>query len=91
LSRAALAVAVGAFGVAWVSVIVIACRDQILRRIDQIADRVAAVTVEFAELREEEGVFRGMRIAGQQSPDPGGGGQVVPFPRNTPPPGTPDD
>ena len=91
LSRAAFAAAVGAFGIAWVSVIVIACRDQILRRIDQIADRVANVTVEFAELREEEGVFRGMRIAAQQSPEPGGGGQVVPFPRNTPPPATPDD
>jgi hypothetical protein len=83
--RAVVALAAGTFAIAWVSVIVVACRDQILRRIEQISDRVAAASIEFAEQREEEGVFRGMRIAtedsdrsvggpgGPESGGPGGG------------------
>lgn len=90
--RAVVALAAGTFGIAWVSVIAVACRDQILRRIDQIADRVAAATVDFAEQREEDGVFRGMRIAARE-PDTTSepGGHVLPFPRSSPPAGTPDD
>ena len=71
--RSAMAVAVGIFAVAWVSVIAVACRDQILRRIDQAADRVAAATVEFAEQREQEGIFRGMGLANPPGPGPDAG------------------
>jgi hypothetical protein len=72
--RASLAVAVGVFAVAWVSVILVACRDQIVRRVDQAADRVLAATLEFAEQREEDGIFRGMHMASPANPDPGGPG-----------------
>jgi hypothetical protein len=93
--RASLAVAVGLFSVAWVSVILVACRDRILRRIDQAADRIAAATLEFAEQREQEGIFRGMQLGTQSEPDPasgsGGGAHVVPFPRHAPSPDTSDD
>jgi uncharacterized membrane protein YgcG len=105
-SRAALAMAVGVFAIAWVSVIVVACRDQILRRIDHAAERFEAATLEFAEQREQEGIFRGMHMATPTDPGsggsgPGGGGSggggsgggahVVPFPRPSPPQATSDD
>jgi hypothetical protein len=101
-TREALAVAVGIFATAWVSVIIVACRDQILRRIDHAAERFTAATLEFAEQREQEGIFRGMHLASPTDPDPGpggseagggsrGGAHVVPFPRPSPPPATSDD
>ena len=98
--RAALAVAVGTFAVAWVSVILVACRDQILRRIDQAAERVTAAALDFAEQREQEGIFRGIQMANQSDAGPGGpsdpgpsgpGAHVVPFPRHPPAPDPSDD
>ena len=77
-NRAALAVAVGVFAIAWVSVIAVACRDQILRRIDQAAERVAAAMVEFGEQREQEGIFQGMKLATKRSPDPDAAGGSSP-------------
>jgi len=86
--RASLAVAVGLFALAWVSVILVACRDQILRRIDQAAERVAAATLEFAEQREQEGIFRGMQMGKPPEPDPGGSGPGGPDPSGPGPSGS---
>jgi hypothetical protein len=84
-SHATLIVAASNFVIAWVAVIVAAVRDQIMRRIDHIADRVTAAAMDFAEQREEDGVFRGMKIASAEDdgPDPeaGPGGHVLPFQR----------
>jgi hypothetical protein len=83
-THATLTVAVGIFVIAWVAATAAAVRDQIVSRIDQIGDRVARSAIEFAEQREEEGVFRGMKIAATDEhpdPDPGPGGHVLPFQR----------
>ncbi len=81
--HATLIVAAASFVIAWVAVLAAAVRDHVMRRIDQIADRVATAAMEFAEQREEEGVFRGIKIATDQGPDPdpGSTGHIVPFHR----------
>lgn len=78
-THAGLNLAVAVFAVAWVAVIVAACRDQVLRRIDQMSDRLAAASIRFAEEREEDGYFRGARdhkgadVPRQAPPPPSGG------------------
>jgi hypothetical protein len=82
--HATLVVASGTFVITWIAVMATAIRDQVVRRIDHIADRVATAATEFAEQREEEGVFHGIKIAATNhppDPDPGSAAQVVPFPR----------
>jgi hypothetical protein len=80
---------------AWVAVVIVACRDQIIRHVDAATARVIAHTELYGDAREQEGIFRGMAWqAGEgsaptspQPPPPpplpprSGGGHVVPFTR----------
>ncbi len=69
--HATLVVVVGIAAVAWTSVVVVACRDRILRHLDQVSHRLTTAGREFIESAEQMGVFRGMRIEGEsRRPDP---------------------
>jgi hypothetical protein len=93
-SHNALLMSLALFTIAWVSVIVVACRDQALSQIVEIR-RIATTTLELVEQRDTDAFLRGMRTAASQvppQPDPpagyggggGTGGGVVPLHR--PPP-----
>ncbi len=60
-----LIVTTGVFTVAWLAVIVVYCRDQILRRIGELEERFAALTAEYGEQRETDGYLHGMRVPTQ--------------------------
>jgi len=80
----AFLVVLGIFTVAWVAVIASICRDQIIRHLNDVAQRVTTATLEFGEHRETEGYLLAMRNAeAERGPT---GGSVLPFPRPPEPP-----
>ncbi|HEY7223204.1 MAG TPA: hypothetical protein VH561_06305 [Micromonosporaceae bacterium] len=94
-AQANLIVAVGFAAAAWASVFFAVSRDMILRRIDELGERIDRNTLDLADelartasdiamQAEETGVFRGMEIeAGRDGPAPpqrSGGGRVLPRP-----------
>ncbi len=60
--HATLVVVVGIAAVAWTSVVIVACRDKIIRHLDQVSHRLTTAGREFILGAEQLGVFRGMRI-----------------------------
>ena len=77
-----LIVTTGVFTVAWLAVIVVFCRDQILRRIGELEERFAELTAEYGEQRETDGYLHGMRVPNQpgHSGPPGGVRPLHPVP-----------
>ena len=74
----ALIVAVGLFVLAWLAVLVVLSRDQILYRlaalragegIEAMEERITAMMREYGEQRETEGYVNGMRVAMAQGRD----------------------
>lgn len=77
----ALQFVLGVCLVTWVAVLIAICRDQVVRRINVATDEVLAALSEYGERRETEGYLKARR-----SEPPSGGGDVLPFPRQAPPP-----
>ena len=77
----ALELVLGLCLVSWTAVLIAICRDQIVRRINVATDEVLAALNEYGERRETEGYLKARR-----SEPPISGGDVVPFPRQAPPP-----
>ncbi len=50
-----------AFVMAWLAVIIALCRDQILRRMAQLEERLVSWTTEYGEQRETDGYIHGLR------------------------------
>jgi hypothetical protein len=67
--------------VTWLAVLVAVGRDQLMRRINLATQEIIAATSEYGERRETEGYLKARR---SEPPTPGG--DVVPFPRQAPPP-----
>jgi hypothetical protein len=77
----ALHVVLGLCMVSWLAVLIAICRDQVIRRINVAVAEVLTAVSEYGERRETEGYLKARR-----SEMPSGGGDVVQFPRQAPPP-----
>jgi hypothetical protein len=86
----AFIISIGFFVLAWLAVLVVLSRDQILRQgaalragegLDEMEERIATKLREYGEQRETEGYVNGMRTAMAQGP----GAEVRPL-RGKPPP-----
>jgi hypothetical protein len=77
----ALQLVLGLCMVSWLAVLIAICRDQVIRRINVAIAEVLSAVSEYGERRETEGYLKARR-----SEAPPGGGEVVQFPRQAPPP-----
>jgi hypothetical protein len=80
-SDVAIHLVLGLCIVTWLAVLVAACRDQIVTRINAATQEVLQAVSEYGERRETEGYLKARRSQGSG----GNGGDVVPFPRQAPP------